>query len=208
MELRMSRGLPVTRSIEDTQKKDDLTRSPPPKYLDNVKDMVLLRKSFKASDWERTVAGLVLSGLPVAEDPKSVLHWRVKLSLDDGRSIMLDMTPCGAGNLDIMLGILVIECRNANFSAEQPISIFSADTLFKPTVRTVINLLQGFQRHHYKFDETGSGCRYWCSVVIGDLERCRIIPDGTLERFENVVVELAKSNPDRFPMPVRKGTFY
>ncbi len=57
-------------------------------------------------------------------------------------------------------------------------------------------------------DDTGSGCRFWCSTVVGDLEKKGILKKGSEVEFEEHVVACNKKNPDRYPVPTRKGTFY
>lgn len=63
-------------------------------------------------------------------------------------------------------------------------------------------------RNRYKYHDTGSGCRFWCLTVLGDLELAGMVPSESSAEFDRYVLLKSEENPARFPMPTRRGTFY
>ncbi|KAK7696304.1 hypothetical protein QCA50_000958 [Cerrena zonata] len=78
------------------------------------------------------------------------------------------------------------------------------------TVEQVINhIIHVKERYKYKFDcETGSGCRYWCNIVVQDLEDLGLLSAGTaagMLEWGDGVAELDRSH---MSIPATPGTFY
>lgn len=150
-------------------------------------------------------------GTPVDEtDPNSVLHWTilVKYVSPDGDSqvIHLNMSP---GGQEDGTGILMVS------EVTDEVSEASVLLVSEPAVGTTIvtvghflDSLASHGRNRYKFDSTGSGCRFWCRTVLSDLEKQGLVPAGAVNRLDAYVEEKNQKNPMRFPMPIRKGTFY
>lgn len=153
------------------------------------------------------VRQIALCGIPVTSSKDAVCHWRVYLVISDSQSVMLDMRPCGAGNVDPMIGILDIDPKEDDITNES-VAEYRVDTLMDVSVDTVVSVLRGFGRHHYRFDETGSGCRFWCSIALSDMEKVKIVAAGSTEGFHAKVAKLHEENRSRFPIPIPKGQFY
>ncbi|KLO18302.1 hypothetical protein SCHPADRAFT_993725 [Schizopora paradoxa] len=154
------------------------------------------------------VRQIVLCGIPVAPTEDSVCHWCMHLIVDKSQSVTLDMRPCGPGNLDPMIGVLNIHPTVSDMANDSSAVEYVVETLMEVAVETIVDILRGFNRHHYRFDETGSGCRYWCSIALGDLENVRIVAAGSMKEFHARVKELHEENKSRFPMPIPKGKFF
>ncbi|KLO14769.1 hypothetical protein SCHPADRAFT_299208 [Schizopora paradoxa] len=179
-------------------------------------------RSFKLVDLNEAIRQFVLCGTPV--DPStesSILHWKIYLVLDGEKSVLFDLTP--GGGADGMTGTLIVDSepypsRDSAASSDTSITGSSSSrTDYFPispsksvifTGAQVLETLRDSRRDKYRYDSTGSGCRFWCTTVVGDLERASFIPQGSLAAFENYIVEKNEENPGRYPLPTRKGTFY
>ncbi|QRW10854.1 hypothetical protein RhiLY_09853 [Ceratobasidium sp. AG-Ba] len=159
-------------------------------------------------DWfdrDRVVQRVLIFGSPIPGT--SVLHWRILLNIDfsgNQRSVLLDLNKGGA---ESRTGILLI--KSVNYSTSQ-----SAQTSFPfgvpggITVGRFIDLVLGLKRNRYRFDSTGSGCRYWCWVVLSDFERAGFVASGSSAFFLQAIAGLAQDNPARYPIPAPEGSFY
>jgi len=171
-----------------------------------------------ASVLEHSVLSVVLAGTPVNLTPESVLHWKILMEVAENKTVTLDLVPGGS---DGLTGILCIDCldtenlvtasergglKDAVRDQDSDRVAFTPKTIV--SAKAIINLLVSGGRDKYHYDETGSGCRFWCSTVVGDLERKGILEKGSEVEFEEHVVACNKKNPDRYPVPTRKGTFY
>ncbi|KNZ77817.1 hypothetical protein J132_03325 [Termitomyces sp. J132] len=79
------------------------------------------------------------------------------------------------------------------------------------TVQDVIDIVLGPSkaRDRYMLNERGSGCRYWCKTVIGDLEENRIIAEGSSDLLEDFFLGLNRDHGNQWiPYPMHQGTFY
>ncbi|KAG2035073.1 hypothetical protein BDR03DRAFT_1093441 [Suillus americanus] len=167
-------------------------------------------KWYRLSDatQQAVVQRYTMSGSPVNEaDPNSVLHWRICLQCTlpdvDSRIVTLDMMP----GQDSRTGVLAVTEAPDELS-QTIVADVPEDATTDITVKSLLDLLESNGRNRFLYDSTGSGCRFWCHTVLGDLERRRLVPDGAISRFDAYVAEQSQENPARFPLPTREGTFY
>lgn len=171
-----------------------------------------------ADDLERPLLTVSLAGTPVDLRPESVLHWKIHLALTDSRTVVFDLIPGGSDGLTGVLCIDSIESKSDEEveSNSKDISgilyedrvVFRVVPKTEVTPKDIINLLVSERRDKYHYDDTGSGCRFWCSVVVGDLERKGVMEEGSEKAFDDHIEASNKKNPDRYPLPTRKGAFY
>jgi hypothetical protein len=163
-------------------------------------------RSFNLADKETVVNSIAVYVSPVnTGDINSVYHWIVSLNTGTPTSVTLDMIP-GA---DSRTGVLMITSHKT-----KPLLVISASFTFQVlranavTVGEVLDVLraQGFDR--YRYDDSGSGCRYWCTMVVKELESSKILPAGSKDTFLQYVGEQNAVKPLSMPMPLREGTFY
>ncbi|KIJ08873.1 hypothetical protein PAXINDRAFT_102424 [Paxillus involutus ATCC 200175] len=157
--------------------------------------------------YNAVVQRYTLSGFPVfPQDKNSILHWRIFVTCltQDGRSsitVRLDMIP-GAD-----AGILTVASIQDDLFASS-IAHVSEAAKGKTTVHELLKMLEQNGRNFYRFDDTGSGCLWWCRMVLGDLDRQALVSGGAVERFDAYHQEKNRGNPKRFPLPIARGTFY
>lgn len=77
------------------------------------------------------------------------------------------------------------------------------------TVQDIIQSIFDNKRDRYRYDDTGSGCRFWVGTVIEDLEREGRLSQDSLQEFKTFVSNLHEAEREnRVPMPPRMGAFY
>ncbi|KIJ41328.1 hypothetical protein M422DRAFT_48783 [Sphaerobolus stellatus SS14] len=139
-------------------------------------------------------------------------HWRVFLQVKEPdtteptmKAVILNMIP-GA---DAVTSVLM--------SSSVDVPAITGDKVeysIQPSEEITVGKLREYITDNdfdkYRFDDTGSGCRWWCAIVLGHLEKkLRVIPAGAYTEFERKVEALFKTVPSgRIPMPIRKGEFY
>ncbi|KAH9838667.1 uncharacterized protein C8Q71DRAFT_752405 [Rhodofomes roseus] len=175
-------------------------------------DSTLWLRGFTDEGRTSAVLAITIAGTPVnPADPDSVLHWIIYYDIGPGRAIKFDMLP--GGGPDGMTGCLqVVVCDATAARAQELAASFTAETAAPEPVtgQRILDLLLDAprRRNRYKYDETGSGCRFWCRTVLEDLEEAGIVPAGSLGSFDEYVLRKSEENPARFPMPTRRGRFY
>ncbi|KAG2341830.1 hypothetical protein BDR05DRAFT_429893 [Suillus weaverae] len=157
---------------------------------------------------EAVVNRYIISGSPVnGKDKKSVLHWRlfVKCTLPSGdtQNIQLDLVPGQDGST----GVLTATERRYELS-KSSVADVPENATARITVQDLLNLLEFYGRNRYVYDSTGSGCRFWCRTVLGDLEGRGLVAIGAVNKFDTYIVSKNKGNSARFPLPTRQGRFY
>ncbi|KAG2138336.1 hypothetical protein DEU56DRAFT_802752 [Suillus clintonianus] len=157
---------------------------------------------------QAVVQRYTISGYPVNEaDPNSVLHWRIfakcVLPDDNSRIVTLDMMP----GQDSRTGVLAVT-EAPDESSQAGVADVTERAATEITVESLLDLLESKGRNRFIYDDTGSGCRFWCHTVLGDLERIKLVSDGAISRFDTYVAEQSQENTARFPLPTREGTFY
>lgn len=173
-------------------------------------DSTLWLRGFTGEGRTSQVLAVTLAGTPVnPADPDSVLHWIVYCDIGSGRAIAFDMLPgCGPDGMTGCLQVVVCDAP----AAQDLSASFTANTAASASLsgqEVLDSLLENpRRRNRYMYDETGSGCRFWCRTVLEDLERAEIVPSGSLEQFDEYLFRKSEVNPARFPMPTRRGRFY
>ncbi|KAF9240403.1 hypothetical protein BU15DRAFT_73995 [Melanogaster broomeanus] len=144
------------------------------------------------------VGRYILSGSPVTGDKNSVLHWRIFIScVSQGRSmthVKLDLSPGGDGST----GVLIVNEIPYEISATSVAAVSEVATA-GITVDGLLDMLKRNGRNRYRFDDSGSGCRFWCRTVLADLENGGLVASGAVERFDAYIVGKNRGNPGRFP---------
>lgn len=156
-------------------------------------------------DRARLVQQVVLTGTPVdSRFENSVSHWRIFLKLTENHLVIIEMAP--GGGADLRTGLLFVKTENATSLSKDDTSI-SLPIMNPFSVTSVLDLIIRHGRERYRYDETISGCRFWCMTVLGDMEAEGYVADGAVEHFKREIDKLNSLNPDRFPLPTRKGEF-
>ncbi|KAG9099493.1 hypothetical protein FRC06_005207 [Ceratobasidium sp. 370] len=151
------------------------------------------------------VKRVTLAGSPAMNgDPYSVLHWRIFLYVDDEHSVVLDMTP---GGIDGSTGLLLVSFVSREMSDSTAAAV-DFPVILDFTVNSILALIMEHGRERYMFTASGTGCRFWCSVVLRDMEKANMVPPGSSHIFDQKIEQLSQSNPTRFPLPTLRGTFY
>lgn len=158
----------------------------------------------QTADKARLIESIVVVGAPVSDAIDSVLHWQIFAIIDNTKSVLFDLIPGGS---DGRTGVLMITSKQGSYdgSAKATHRVAVSDGI---TVQQLFDLILRNGRDRYKYDDTGSGCRYWCTVVLGDLEAVGMIEAGSHKSFLQYVADQAAIAPAVFPMPVRQGQFY
>ncbi|KAH7884141.1 hypothetical protein F5I97DRAFT_1898812 [Phlebopus sp. FC_14] len=148
-----------------------------------------------------------ISGSPViVGDPSSVLHWRIFVKCaygDYSCTVKLDLIPGQDGRT----GVLMVTTVPYELSSSSAAHV-SHHATTPITIDQLLQTLQQRYRDRYMYDDTGSGCRYWCRTVLQDLEVLRLVSAGACQEFDGYVVSWNQQHPARFPLPTRQGTFY
>ncbi|CAL1700402.1 unnamed protein product [Somion occarium] len=136
-------------------------------------------------------------------------HFRIFCVFDDDESVELQ-----AFRISVTSGItnmMVLE-RHYRVTDKSVLSEHAMqcrkDQTF--TVQQIIDhLIVVKKRHQYRFDRaTGSGCRYWCNVVVKDLEDLGLLPEGSAAATEQWGNEVAEMDRASMNVPATQGTFY
>ncbi|KLO14767.1 hypothetical protein SCHPADRAFT_939313 [Schizopora paradoxa] len=162
-------------------------------------------------DFEKPVLQFIVCGSPVIDTPTSPLHWRIYLHMGDHKSILVDMTirePSeGRGKPDAT-GWLFISKKDYAYSNTSDMGFVIIPKKGRiVTVRNVLEMIRDLKRDKYRFDTDFGGCRYWCSIIIADLEKKGFIAPGYSVAFETFIEQKHSENPARYPLPTRQGTF-
>jgi hypothetical protein len=170
-------------------------------------DPTLFLKLFRQDDRELAAQSISIVGYPVDPSVASgVLHWHLFLSLQGGHHVSVDMPPVGA---DGRTGVLIMRSLEGTSDGGEPVAKFSREAeQSDTTAQAVLDLLIARGRNKYRYTDDGSGCRYWCEVVLGDLEEMGLVAKGSGAEFATLVEERSKDQPGRYPWPTRKGMFY
>ncbi|KAG8996808.1 hypothetical protein FRB94_001346 [Tulasnella sp. JGI-2019a] len=165
-------------------------------------------KFFNKDDRDLLIKQVVACAWPISpEDPESLYHWSMSLYVNPEKGVTLDILPAG---VDGRTGVLVISSKlegmpTHDLNRTVTLNIGKDNT----TVQDIIQAILDNKRDRYRYDDTGSGCRFWVGTVIEDLEREGRLSGNSLERFLMFVSELYEAEGEnRVPMPPRTGVFY
>ena len=116
------------------------------------------------------------------------------------------MTPNG---LDAVTGIMMVSSKNGlmttarNFLVRE-VEVSSSNQI---AVGELVDLLTSAGLAHYRFEEGGMGCRWWCTVVMQKLEEYAYVGGGTVTDLVKWWSDLAAQDSRVLSTEV-KGTFY
>jgi hypothetical protein len=137
-------------------------------------------------------------------------HWRIFAGLVHSSTLKtkfveIDMSPVtedGGTMLDVASKLYT--------NSDKVIaSIAIASTGGPATISRILEVLVANKREKYTFDDTtGSGCRWWCEVVVGDLENANLVPAGSRKTLKEFMDETAKIDPIGMPTPSPRGIFH
>ncbi|KAK8134979.1 hypothetical protein PG984_006991 [Apiospora sp. TS-2023a] len=144
------------------------------------------------------------------DDQPPTNHWVVCLETSPDSCIMLDMAPGygedglrGKGRATAIKGRSYTKETLRNFAYD----LLPRDHLKTITAAEIMNIIQAKGRHKYTFSPEGEGCRYWISVVVGDLESEGVLGAG-VSKDALAKLSLYWRNPDgNEPREMRKGAF-
>ncbi|OBZ76661.1 hypothetical protein A0H81_03300 [Grifola frondosa] len=160
---------------------------------------------FNPADRDHVIHKLIIAGSPVAPGSNSILHWRIYAVIHKRASVLFDFIPGGADGRTGVLAVKSVDYE-VTFSAA---AMFSVAMIKQITASALLDFFTYHKLDRYKFDDTGSGCLYWCCVALSKLEAAGAVPAGSVQRFEAYMAQLNAGNPARFPLPSRhRGTFY
>ncbi|MCJ1308538.1 hypothetical protein MMC25_002191 [Agyrium rufum] len=99
-------------------------------------------------------------------------HWVLHCRISDDSSICIDPSPSGP-NLSL---VMILQRKNGLGSkdAVKVVELEACDLHVKDLVTLLLE--RGFD--HYRFHETGQGCRFWVSNVLELQRKERFIADG------------------------------
>ncbi|KAJ7246538.1 hypothetical protein B0H12DRAFT_757031 [Mycena haematopus] len=106
---------------------------------------------------------------------------------------------------------LFITYREYGFSTRSPIKgNFYIAIRGNVTVGNIIQLLvHRNSRDRYQLNSNGSGCRFWCLTVMGDLEQANYVARGSKGNIENNIQVLHSTYGNTWvPYPLVQGRFY
>ncbi|KIJ89748.1 hypothetical protein K443DRAFT_15821 [Laccaria amethystina LaAM-08-1] len=157
-----------------------------------------------------TASGTVNTGSQSTSEQLNYFHWRIYLVLpategtnSENQSVLLDMIPTNPP-----IGTLIISSKsNAASTARNKIELAIAPSP-DLTVGQVIDLFIKNRLHHYKFDESGSGCLYWTITAVDLLEKAQYCEADATQNLHGFHEMHAHAHPERHPLPLRKGQFY
>lgn len=75
------------------------------------------------------------------------------------------------------------------------------------TVQWLIGVLSSNGLTRYRFNDQGMGCRWWCEVVMRELEDKGYVEKGTVEDLNKWWIATAAGDP-RVPSTKIRGSFY
>jgi hypothetical protein len=160
-------------------------------------------KWLAAADKDAVITGLLFTATPVnPADTNSVCHWRISLVITRNKAIQLDMNP-----VNFLTGCLIVKSISYLRSIKT-ITEFLVPLTLPISGQTLLDQIIGKGRDRYTFHESGGGCRYWCKIILSDVEAEGLVAAGSSEQLEAHIVALHSTQSSRFPYPEIQGTFH
>jgi hypothetical protein len=155
---------------------------------------------------DERITALTLSSAPVDDTPGCVLHWTYSAVIGAERSVCFNLLPGADARTGVMMVTPEPFARDPTAAAWQTYN--SAQP--KLTIGGLLDILleKPGNLTHYRFDENGQGCRFWCRKLLAVLEERGIVGAGSKDAFTAYVEQEHARNPPRFPMPWIEGMFY
>jgi hypothetical protein len=163
----------------------------------------------KETHLNKLVTSIVIhSAIVIMGGTTGTAHFRIFLQLPDNSSVELDSY--GLQRTKTMLKVIY---RPYSFSTATSTMGTLEIPVEKPfTILDAVTTLLTKNRDRYYLDpSTGSGCRYWCQVVIGDFIDNKWVNKkhgNCVEEFTISVKADSKYKDVNIPVPAPKGTFY
>ena len=159
------------------------------------------------------VAGTVAE-YPTAPDggsePAMYFHWQFYAYLQEfpTQCVALDMTP---GGLDGNAGILMVSTKNALRAPDEDRNLLVREVAIlgssRMTVQGLVDLVTYKGLTHYRFNDEGMGCRWWCEAAMQVLENEGYVENGTVVDLDRWWFATAAVD-QRVPSTKIKGSFY
>lgn len=187
--------------METNAKQDEIAR----------KFIIRLKEYRESPQKESDIVSISIAGSPTIQDQAdSVLHYQLFLSIDDKFSVIIDPIPSATDQDQRQTIFTISSPSNTEDKRQGWVAFRSFDTLRQVSPEQVLDYLVDKGLHRYRFDETFSGCRYWCDKALECLEAEGILAEGSAASFETYIEQLGKNlnQEARYPVPVRKGSFY
>lgn len=163
-------------------------------------------KGLKESDKDSLVSCILFVGISTnPTKPKSSLyHWRLYLKIREEKSVMLDIQPLSGNEMPATLQIASKDQVISNSAA-----VHQTYTLIKKiTVKQIIDIITTKERQKYIFTNDGIGCRYWCRIILSDLEDEKYIASGSHLSLLAWIDETSVSRPLCVTKEWHMGAFY
>ncbi|KLO18090.1 hypothetical protein SCHPADRAFT_136563 [Schizopora paradoxa] len=171
-------------------------------FLKGVRETVLRSKAMKMQ-----VLQVILCcnncGYPPDED--RIVHWRIYLVVRKSPplAVRVDMHP---GGRDGQFGELKLKKVKYLYSKNYAAG-FEVQAVQNWTPVTFLSMLQVNALDYYYYAPGPHGCRYWCTMVLRCMEVVGFIQPGSALRFEQYIAQLNYEDPEKYPLPLIKGTF-
>ena len=166
----------------------------------------LYLRSYRENEHGKRIPTSILITATTAQSTTSdtnVFHWHIYFSFD-GQSVLFDIIP-GA---DLRTGVLMVMSQEVPRTTCLDALEYVAQPTSQYTIQNYIKFFIDNRLDKYIYDESGSGCRWWCTTVLGKLEEAGLVSSGTKASFLSWVADQAQQLPLKIPMLVRKGEFY
>ncbi|KAI9046796.1 hypothetical protein LZ554_008878 [Drepanopeziza brunnea f. sp. 'monogermtubi'] len=120
-------------------------------------------------------------------------HWSTYLLLGGGASVRMNMT-AEYGN---PIGTLSVRVQSYHLTASA-LQYWDYAMVDGVTVKMVRDMIKSYGRDQYEFSGGGSGCRYWCYTILGDLQQQGYVPSGSYEHlWEQLQYQYSRSGQAR-----------
>lgn len=132
-------------------------------------------------------------------------HWSIFLEVAARRSVKIDCAPNAAGQP----GMIILEEEDVGVVADQAKCV-TIEPCKTSIVGGVLRVLIEKGRDHYIFTRNMEGCRYWMSIVAGDLAEAELISRGDAERVIETLPCYWPSPVGTSPVPrdIEEGQFF
>lgn len=166
--------------------------------------------NFESGDLDATVRMIHLCALrndfnegdKAGEPPTN--HWTMCLQHSPTNCIMLDMVP-GYGS-DGLRGKIEATSIGKPFT-DETLRAFSYKPSRNVAVADVIQIISGKGRDQFNFSPEWEGCRFWLSVITGDLEDAHVVDKGSTMTALEALRQYWVNPEGSEPRVMREGVF-
>lgn len=153
--------------------------------------------------WHHTrIFSIYIAGSPT---PSGGVHWRLflQVSANPDKSVRVD---CKPGGSDFHTGNVVLDPVNYAYSSKT-VAIAKCNLAYPMTPETFRNMLGYYGLLIYRYAPGPKGCRFWCQTVLEYLTMLGFLAPGVKANFEQYIGNCHMRQPQRYPLPVIRGTF-